>query len=348
MTDSDQDTMPRTETNAEIETKTTELNHFKNAMSTTLALISIASCCTKMYLVETTIAVSLYYIYDFTLVNTLYKIHHIAALVFLAEFNYMLYHGQPIDAMLDIMMHLEITTPFWTLCLYYKNNYCKLLFFSLFFYCRVYKEYHFLLTHDIFTLYPIFLLNLFWFAKMVRHVKLFNDAHYILLSEQINSYIYLLNFYFFKWDIQGFAIVCLSISSYLFHQKNYEMIKYNKPMSELVPYIIVDTACIHLRIVSFINPQFYKYSIPLHIISFTKLMNIISNQGSERSDNFEKLESTFIITALPIVLDLILNYETEIFFNNCILFLILYVKPFRNMNFVLFHLFLLHLSYLKY
>jgi hypothetical protein len=145
--------------------ETPQLNHFKNAMSTTLALISIASCSTKMYLVETTIAVGIYYIYDFTLVNTLYKIHHIAALVFLAEFNYMLYHGQPIDTMLDIMMHLEMTTPFWTLCLYYKNNYCKLLFFSLFFYCRVYKEYVFLLQNDIFTLYPIFLLNLFWFAK---------------------------------------------------------------------------------------------------------------------------------------------------------------------------------------
>jgi len=328
--------------------ETTELNHFKNAISCSLALISIASCSTKMYLVETTIAVSLYYIYDFTLVNTLYKIHHVAALIFLAEFNYMLYHGQPIDKMLDIMMHLEITTPFWTLCLYYKNDYCKLLFFSLFFYCRVYKEYIFLLKNDIFTLYPIFFLNLFWFAKMVRHVKLFNEPHYILLSEQINSYIYLLNLYFFRWNIQGFAILCLSISSYFFHQKNYEIIKYNKPMIELVPYIIADTACIHLRIVSFIKPQFYKYSIPLHIISFTKLMNTISNQGSERSENFEKLETTFVITSLPIVLDLILNYETEIFFNNYILFLVLYVKPFRDMNFVLFHLFLLHLSYLKY
>ena len=346
MTDADQDTMPRTETNTEIEKKTTELNHFKNAMSTTLAMISIASCCTKMYLVETTIAVGLYYIYDFSLVNTLYKIHHIAALVFLAEFNYMLYHGQPIDAMLDIMMNLEITTPFWTLCLYYNNNYCKLLFFSLFFYCRVYKEYHFLLTNDIFTLYPIFLLNLFWFAKMVRHIKLFNDSHYILLSEQINSYIYLLNFYFFKWDIQGFAILCLSISSYLFHQKNYEMIKYNKPMTELVPYIIADTASIHLRIVSFIKPQYYIYSIPLHIISFTQL--ITKMYRNDKCEKPEKLESTFIITALPIVFDLFFNYETEIFFNNCILFLVLYVKPFRNMNFVLFHLFLLHLSYLKH
>jgi hypothetical protein len=62
--------------------ETPQLNHFKNAMSTTLALISIASCSTKMYLVETTIAVGIYYIYDFTLVNTLYKIHHIAAVVF--------------------------------------------------------------------------------------------------------------------------------------------------------------------------------------------------------------------------------------------------------------------------
>ena len=325
-------------------TETPQLNHFKNAMSTTLALISIASCCTKMYLVETTIAVGLYYIYDYTLVNTLYKIHHIAALVFLGEFNYMLYHGQPIDTMLDIMMHLEMTTPFWTLCLYYKNNYCKLLFFSLFFYCRVYKEYVFLLTNNIFTLYPIFLLNLFWFAKMVRHVKLFNDVNYILLSEQINSYIYLLNFYFFKWDIQGFAIICLSISSYFFHQKKYEMIKYNKPMSELVPYIIADTTSIHLRIVSFIKPQYYIYSIPLHIISFTQLITKLYRNDEKN----EKLESTFIITALPIVFDLICNYETEIFFNNCILFLILYVKPFRNMNFVLFHLFLLHLSCLKY
>ena len=327
--------------------KITELNHVKNALSTTLAIISIASCSTKMYLVETTIAVGIYYIYDFTLVNTLYKIHHIAALVFLAEFNYMLYHGQSIDAMLDIMMNLEITTPFWTLCLYYKNNYCKLLFFSLFFYCRVYKEYIFLLQNDIFTLYPIFLLNLFWFAKMIRHVKVFNDAHYILISEQINSYIYLLNFYFFKWDIQGFAILCLSISSYFFHQKNYEMIKYNKPMSELVPYIIADTASIHLRIVSFIKPQYYIYSIPLHIISFTQLIKKIYTYNNDQNKS-EKLESTFIITALPIVLVLILYYETEIFFNNIILFLILYVKPFRNMNFVLFHLFLLHLSYLKY
>jgi hypothetical protein len=180
---------------------------------------------------------------------------------------------------------------------------------------------------------------------MVRHFKVFNEPHYILLSEQINSYIYLLNFYFFKWNIQGFAMICLSISSYLFHQKNYEIIKYNKPMSELVPYIIADTASIHLRIVSFIKPEFYKYSVPLHIISFTQLIKKIYNNDQNKP---EKLESTFIITALPIIVDLILNYETEIFFNNIILFLILYVKPFRNMNFVLFHLFLLHLSYLKY
>ena len=44
----------------ETKTETKELNHFKNSMSTTLALISIASCCTKMYLVETTITVGLY------------------------------------------------------------------------------------------------------------------------------------------------------------------------------------------------------------------------------------------------------------------------------------------------
>ena len=81
------------------------------------------------------------------------------------------------------------------------------------------------------------------------------------------------------------------------------MIKYNKPMSELVPYIIADTTSIHLRIVSFIKPQYYIYSIPLHIISFTQLITKLYRNDEKN----EKLESTFIITALPIVFDLICN-----------------------------------------
>ena len=61
-----------------------------------------------------------------------------------------------------------------------------------------------------------------------------------------------------------------------------------------------------------------------------------------------KIEDTFVITALPVILDLFLNYEKQICFNTFLLCFALYVKPLRYMNFVLFHVFLLHTSYLRY
>ena len=325
------------------------INHFKNAMSCFMSIACIYSSYTKVYMTQTSIIAGLYYIYDFRMSDTVNKIHHVAALIFLIEFNYMIqygenYQGVKVEPMLDIIMNLEFTTILWTLCIYSKNNIknlCKFLFFTLFFYCRIYKQYVFLSQYDVYTLYPIFLLNLFWGTKIIRHLKLFNDPKYTLISEQINSYIYLLNYYFFQYSIQGIAIICLSISSYLFHQKNYEIIKYNKSKREIVPYFLLDSAFIHLRIISYTNPKFYIYSIPSHIISFMI-------KFYKKPEQLEKLEDTFIITAAPVILDLILNYEKEIFFNTFLLCFALYVKPLRNMNFVLFHLFLLHTSYLRY
>jgi len=321
-------------------------NHFKNAMSCFMSIACLCSSYTKTYMVQTSLMTGLYYIYDFRISDTVNKIHHVAALIFLVEFNYMIqygenYQGVKLDPMLDIIMNLEFTTILWTLCIYSKGYLiyvCKFLFFTFFFYCRIYKQYVFLSQYDVFTLYPIFLLNLFWGTKIIRHLKVFDDPKYTLISEQISSYIYLLNFYFFQNNIQGGAIVCLSISSYLFHQKNYEIIKYNKSKRELVPYFLLDSACIHLRIISYTNPQFYVYSIPAHMASF--MIKFYKHT--------EKIEDTYVITALPVILDLFLNYEKQIFFNVFLLCSALYVKPLRYMNFVLFHLFLLHTSYLRY
>lgn len=328
------------------------INHLKNAMSCFMSIACICSSYTKTYMVETSLFSGLYYIYDFRISDTVNKIHHVAALLFLVEFNYMLQNGEKYnishDSILDIIINLEFTTIFWTLCIYTKDNLnilCKILFFTLFFYCRIYKQYVFLSQNDMFTLYPIFLLNLFWGMKIIRHLNLFNDPKYILVSEQVNSYIYLLNYYFFQYNIQGFAIICLSISSYLFHQKKYEIIKYNKSNTELIPYFLVDLACIHLRIISYTKPEFYFYSVPLHTLSFIfKIYTIVIKLYTKS----EKIQDTFIITAIPVVLDLFLNYEKQIFFNCFLLGFGLYVKPLRNMNFVLFHLFLVHTSYLRY
>jgi hypothetical protein len=322
------------------------INHFKNAMSCLMSIACIVSSYTKVYMTQTSLITGLYYIYDFRISDTVNKIHHVAAIIFLGEFIYMIqngenYQGVKLDPMLGIIINLEFTTIFWTLCIYTKNNLnilCKFLFFTLFFYCRIYKQYMFLSQNDVFTLYPIFLMNLFWGMKIIRHLNLFNDPKYILISEQVNSYIYLLNYYFFQYNIQGFAISCLSISSYLFHQKNYEIIKYNKSKTELIPYFLMDTAFIHLRIISYTNPAFYFYSVPVHIISF--IIKLYKQT--------DKIEDTFVITSIPVFLDLFLNYEKQIFFNCFLLGFGLYVKPLRNMNFVLFHLFLLHTSYLRY
>jgi hypothetical protein len=188
-------------------------------------------------------------------------------------------------------------------------------------------------------------------------MNLFHDPKYILLCEQISSYTSFLNLYFLKYNfqgtnmqgtnmqgtnmqgtnnqrtnMQGFAIVCVSISSYLFHQKKYQNLKYNKPSTEIVPYIIADTFFIHLRSISSIKSY---YSIPFHIISFTtKILHT------------NELETTFI-SVTPIIVDLILNFEINLCFSIYVIFLVLYIKPFRHMNFVFFHVLLFIQSYIK-
>jgi hypothetical protein len=47
------------------------------------------------------------------------------------------------------------------------------------------------------------------------------------------------------------------------------------------------------------------------------------------------------------LIDLILNFEKKIGINIYLLFLFLYIKPFRHMNFVFFHVLLLVQSYIK-
>jgi hypothetical protein len=313
-----------------------QMDHTQNALSCIFAIISVGSCYTKMYFIETSIAFSMYYLYDFKQASPIYKMHHLLGLSFLAETHYINYKGESITDILDIILNIEFTTPFMILCLYYNNNLLKLLFFVLFFYCRIYKQYMFLLNNHMITLYPLYILNLFWFMKMIRKMNLFNDPKYIFHCQQIASYIYFLDLYFFTPNIQGLSILCLSITNYFFHQKKYQIMKYNKPSTEIVPYIIAHTFCIHLRCISFVNPPLYLYSIPLHIISFTTKI-IYTNP--------ENLNSTYLFTS-PMLIDLILNFNKKIELT-IYLFLFLYVKPFRHMNFVFFRLILFQ-RYLNY
>jgi hypothetical protein len=332
MTQTTQTTMTMTTT----QKREIELDHKQNAFACIFALVSVASCYTKMYFVETSVTFFIYYLYDLTKVTPIYKLHHTLALLFLSELYYLYYNGKCIDPFLDMCLYLEITTPFMILSLYYNHISCKLLFFILFSYFRIYKGYYFLVNHSVFTLYPIYLLNLFWFIKMIRKMNVFNDPKYILLCEQISSYINFLNFYFFKSNIQGFAILCLSISSYLFHQKKYQILKYNKPSTEIVPYIIANTFCIHLRSILCIKSHLCIpfYIIPFHIISF--ITKLYSNE----------LDS-ILLTSSPMIVDLILNFDINVCFNIYIIFLVLYIKPLRNMNFIFFNLLLLVQSYIK-
>ena len=78
----------------------------------------------------------------------------------------------------------EQSTPFLTLCLYTDNNYYKILFFCMFFKCRIMTQYNFLSneTHEIneFIHYPLlgyvshgglFALNLYWFVIMCKKIS---------------------------------------------------------------------------------------------------------------------------------------------------------------------------------
>lgn len=160
---------------------------------------------------------------------------------------------------------------------------------------------------------------------MIRKMKLFHQPDYILLCQKISSYMYFLNLYFFKPNMEGFAITCLGVSTYLFHQKNYHILKYNKPSVELVPYSIADIFCIHLRcIASYSRLYSALYSVPLHIISFVIV----------KDPEYSFITSAFIVEAL----NPSLHFNHFIFLY--VLSLVLYIKPFRHMNVVFFYILL--------
>jgi len=148
----------------------------------------------------------------------------------------------------------------------------------------------------------------------IKKMKLFEDSKYkychkiIPFIRPLNTS--LLNFY-------------STISSYLYHQDIYDQIdESNINTPQEIVYSVVNS----IVSISYIEPCYYKYSIPLHLCKYVGLNEFI-----------------------PIIIDFLFSKTfSKTFSNTSILYifvLVCYIKPFNNMNPLVTHVLLLLMRY---
>ena len=236
------------------------------------------------------------------------------------------------------------------------------------------------LVHDIISyylfnasIYGLYALNIYWFAiilkSLCKRVKKLSyvNCEWALQYTYTTSLIYVIYKYdhpVYYWDILGYAL--LSSSSYLYHGSLYRKLMVSYPnvdidLSEVTPVYLFDIACINVRTwltcythfttisngyLSGHSPTIVSISGANHIVSFTAycwILYDIKKNGQILS----------VVIGLPILYDvliMVMNNYANLYVCISLLLtifiggLILFIKPFYQMNHLALHILLFWMS----
>jgi hypothetical protein len=309
--------------------------NIKNYLAASVSLIGIYSSLTQTHENEALIFFIIYYLNDFRNKLTIdFLIHHFFGISASLFGLYIKYNELPTSQTRMILLNMEVTTPIYILSLYFEKF--KIIFFILFFYCRIYMQYTLLndnKTYNEFTSmnikYPLYIvyyglfgLNMYWFMIMIKKLsKQFNDPKFIFCHKLI-PFIRPLNF-----NLINFYS---TVSNYLYHEDIYTAIM-NEPNMEIKmenyvsPQIMVHSIVNSIVSVSSIEPCYYKYSIAVHAC---KMFN----------PNFD---------IIAIGVDTYFYFSTDALIIYYIFILVRTMKPFYHLNPMALHILLILLRSYK-
>jgi hypothetical protein len=237
-----------------------------------MALLGVATYFTQTFEREIILLFFFYYLNDIKKTTPDFMIHHVLAMCVSAVGFYITMNNYSLKQYREMALYMEFSATIYTLSLYIRHPVTDLLFAGGFFYCRIYKQYY--LLNDVETqnemglgcipYYFLFGLNLYWFFCALKRVfKPFKDPVYKLYCHKIIPFIRPINL-----SIINFYS---TISSYLYHENLYDKLKqqeieFSDQASE--PQEMIYSIINSIVSVSSIEPCYYQYSIPLHVIKF--------------------------------------------------------------------------------
>ena len=123
------------------------MNHYSNAITCSLAVL--INCCyyINIPIFPVVSVTTIFYLYDMKKTTTIYRIHHTLAILLIMFHLRMSYNGYNQIVSNSTIVSIESTTPIFILCLYLNNKYLKILFFCMFFKCRIINQYNLLSLH---------------------------------------------------------------------------------------------------------------------------------------------------------------------------------------------------------
>lgn len=318
--------------------------NIKNFLAGSISLIGLYSSLTQTHENKALILFIMYYLNDFRNKLTIdFLIHHFFGISASLFGLYIKYNELPTTQTRMILLNMELTTPIYILSLYFENF--KIIFFILFFYCRIYMQYTLLndiktyneftsmaITYPLYIVYyGLFALNMYWFMIMIKKLsKQFKDPKYIFCHKLIPFIrpIYLQ----FQFNLINFYS---TLSNYLYHEDIYTAIMNDPNMGNMENYVSPQTM-VHSIVnsivsISSIEPCYYKYSIAVHAC---KMFNL-----------YVKQESNFDIIAIGV--DTYFYFSTDALIVYYIFILVRTMKPFYHLNPMALHILLILLRTYK-
>jgi hypothetical protein len=254
---------------------------------------------------------------------------------------------------------------------YQMDKYTTTTFSKLFLYTSIYGFY-------ILNLYWVLIICKITIKSVINKINphdLYVISEYItqytlFLNIPIAGYIYLFTPKFTHtfntlFNISGISI--LAVNSYIYHNKIYCYLVENKKINYLdneiiIPYVN-DNISIHINSLLYLltnvlkteNPCMYVFymSLSMHLFLFyIHFVYIIKLKNGENKMYYNNEKDTtplfyrYLCTALPVSLDVIysihntndLTTKLNLFIVSIVVFLILKIKPFYELNHILFHI----------
>jgi hypothetical protein len=180
-----------------------------------------------------------------------------------------------LDQIRQMVLYMELSVPIYTLSLYIKHPFTDLLFTGGFIYCRIYKQYRLLNQPESYEqiglgcipYWILFGLNVYWiFLGLKCLFKPFKDPVYKLYCHKIIPFIRPFNLSLINFYSTG--------ASYLYHEALYNKLKDSSQESlsqeslSQEPQEIIYSIVNSMVSICSIEPCYYQYSIPLHMIKF--------------------------------------------------------------------------------
>lgn len=250
--------------------------HVANILSISMAVLGAATTFTQTFENEVLLLFILYYLNDMRTTSKEFIFHHILSTSVCLVGLYLKVNNLSTDQFRKMVLYMELSAPLYTLALYIKYPVTDLLFLLSFIYCRIYKQYYLLnqpetqneVGFGCIPYYFLFGLNLYWiFRGLKRMFKPLKDPAYILYCHKIIPYIRPFNL-----SLINFYSTC---ASYLYHETLYNKLKNDSDESDSFqinevsePQEMIYSIVNSIVSVSSIEPCYYQYSIPLHMIKF--------------------------------------------------------------------------------